>query len=178
MKNLTPKVKINIAIVGVALLIVFANFSIFLPILDNSNQYSGEAKYNFLEVSSSVDAFEYSWDLSWGGIYDDAGREVATDSQNNVYLVGYTDVTGSDNCDIIIAKYDIDGQEEWVKTWGGSNDDRGYNIYIDASDNIFIVGYTKSLGDSDGDLIIIKYDINGNEIWNKTWGGALYDVGN
>jgi hypothetical protein len=177
MKKLSSNFNIKIVTVSVALLIIFANFSLFLPILDNSNQYSGDVKYNFLKSGSSADDFEYRWNSSWGGIYDDYGQEVATDSQNNVYLVGFTDLTGSDNCDIIISKYDINGQEEWVKTWGGSNDDRGYDLCIDASDNIFIVGYTKSLGDSDGDIIIIKYDILGNEIWNKTWGGTLFDYG-
>ena len=177
MKKLSTNFKIKIVTVIVALLIVFANFSLSLPILDNPNQYSGDAKYNVLKSSSSADNFEYSWDLSWGGIYDDYGQEVATDSQNMVYLVGSTDLTGSDNCDIIISKYDVNGQEEWVKTWGGSNDDKGYDIYIDASDNVYIIGITKSLGDTNGDLIIIKYDILGNEIWNKTWGGNQYDTG-
>jgi len=177
MKKLSTNFKIKIVTVIVALLIVFANFSLSLPIIDNPNQYSGDAKYNVLKSSSSADNFEYSWDLSWGGIYDDYGQEVATDSQNMVYLVGSTDLTGSDNCDIIISKYDVNGQEEWVKTWGGSNDDKGYDIYIDASDNVYIIGITKSLGDTNGDLIIIKYDILGNEIWNKTWGGNQYELG-
>ena len=177
MKKLSTNLKIKFVTVAVALLIVFANFSLFLPILDNSNQYSDNFNYNFLNSSSSADDFEYSWDLNWGGIYEDVGYEVATDSQNNVYLAGWTDLTGSDNCDIIISKYDLNGQEGWVKTWGGSSDDRAYDIYIDASDNVYIVGTTKSLGDSDGDLIIIKFDTLGNEIWNKTWGGNQYDTG-
>jgi glycine cleavage system H lipoate-binding protein len=177
MKKLCINFKIKIVIVVVALLIVSANFSLFLPIFDNSNQYSYNTKYNFLKNSSSEDDFEYDWNLSWGGIYDDAGREVATDSQNKVYLVGWTDLTGSDNCAIIISKYNINGQVEWVKTWGGINDDKGHDIYIDASDNIYIVGCTKSLGDTDGDIVIIKFDTMGNEIWNKTWGGSQYDTG-
>jgi len=144
---------------------------------DKFNQNSEDTNFNVLDTSSSVDDFEYSWNASWGGIYDDANSEVSTDSQNNVYLVGYTDPTGSGISDIIISKYDINGQEEWVKTWGGNNDDKAYDIFIDSSDNIFIVGYTKSLGDSNGDLIIIKYDIMGNEIWNKTCGGTQYDRG-
>ncbi len=161
-----------------AIFIVFASFSLFLSVSDGSNQYSDDIEYNFLKESSSAEDYQYSWDLSWGGSYSDVGREVATDSQNNVYLVGYTDLTGADNCDILISKYDTNGQEEWVKTWGGSSDDKGFSIFIDSSNNIFIVGYTKSLGDADGDIVIIKYDIMGNEIWNKTWGGTLFDYAN
>ena len=128
-------------------------------------------------TSSSASDFDYAWNATWGGIYDDEGNEVATDSQNNVYLVGYTGITSSDNCDILLSKYDVNGHEKWVKTWGGSNDDRGYDIFIDASDNIYIVGYTKSMGDLDGDIVIIKFDTSGNEIFNKTWGGSLYERG-
>ena len=177
MKILSTNFKIKILIIAISVLIVFANFSLFLPIFDNSNQYSGDVKYNSLRSSSSADDFEYSWDSSWGGIYDDFGREVATDSQNKIYLVGWTDLTGSDNCAIIISKYDTKGQEEWVKIWGGINDDKGHDIYIDASDNIYVVGCTKSLGDTNGDIVIIKFDTMGNEIWNKTWGGTQYDTG-
>ncbi len=177
MKKQSVIFKMKIEIVIIALLMVFANLSLFLLNLEKSNYYADDVKYNFLESSSSVDDFEYSWNSTWGGIYDDTGREVAADSQNNVYLVGYTDITGSDNCDIIISKYDINGQEEWVKTWGGGNDDKGEDIYIDDSDNIYVVGHTKSQGDTNGDVVIIKFDTMGNEIWNKTWGGSQSDMG-
>ena len=69
-----------------------------------SNQYSDDTKYNFLKSNSSAEDYEYSWDISWGGIYNDGGREVATDSTNNVYLVGTTDPTGSENYNILISK--------------------------------------------------------------------------
>ncbi len=154
------------------LLMLGFSFGIFF-----SNQYSDDIKYNFLKSNSSAEDYEYAWNSTWGSIYNDYGAEVATDSQNYVYLVGSTDTTGSDICDIILSKYSINGQEMWVKTWGGNNDDRGNDIYIDASDNIYIVGFTKSLGDTDGDVVIINFDTMGNEIFNITWGGPEYDYG-
>jgi hypothetical protein len=47
----------------------------------------------YLKGSSSANDFEYSWNSTWGGVNNDYGAEVATDSQNYVYLVGSTDTT-------------------------------------------------------------------------------------
>jgi hypothetical protein len=154
--------------------IVLISFSFFVHYIDLK---IAQAPSDIINNSSNVDQYEYSWNVTWGGSYDDSAQEVATDSLNNVYIVGWTDLSGSDNCDIIILKYDGNGTQEWAKFWRGRSDDKALNIYIDPSNNIYVCGYTKSLGDANGDIIIIKFDSSGNEIWNKTWGGNQYEVG-
>ena len=164
-------VKGKVSFIFFLFLLVLTNLT-----LTNINLRTSESD-NLPTTNSLSSDYEFEWKTTWGSGYDDIGVEVSTDSYDNVYLVGYSDTTGSDNCDIKIFKYDPFGVEQWSRTWGGSNDDKGYDICIDSSNNILIIGYTKSLGDSDGDIIIIKYDTLGNEIWNKTWGGSLFDYG-
>ncbi len=100
---------------------------------------------------------------------------MAIDSSNNIYIVGRTDTTGTSNYDIIIIKYDPQGVEQWVKIWDGGASEEAYSILIDNINEIYVVGMTNSYADPDGDMVIIKYDSNGNQQWNFTWGGTELD---
>ena len=66
---------------------------------------------------------------------------------------------------------------EWFESWGGSNDDDGYDIVLDDEGNIYIVGITSSFGAGGRDVFLVKYDHFGNQLWNKSWGGGASDLG-
>jgi uncharacterized delta-60 repeat protein len=116
-------------------------------------------------------------DKTWGWTPDDDyGRNVAVDSNNYIYVIGATE-TNDDGYDIEFLKYDSSGNQIEDKTWGGSDDDIGYDIEIDSNDNFYVIGTTKSYGSGSGDIILIKFDSSGNVIWNQTWGNSLNDEG-
>ncbi|MHA1885102.1 MAG: SBBP repeat-containing protein, partial [Promethearchaeota archaeon] len=130
----------------------------------------------FPHKSSSEDDYVFGWNATLGTIYEDRAIGVAVDSDDNVYVSGFQDLSGSNtNRDMVLVKYNPLGEQQWVQYWGGSNDDLPFNILIDSSDNIFIVGLTKSFGDVDGDAVVIKYNTTGHQQWNFTWGGDQYD---
>jgi len=56
-------------------------------------------------------------------------------------------------------------------TWYGAGVNKGLDIMLDDNNNIYIVGSTTSFSnDSDNtDILVLKYDSNGNLIWNRTW---------
>lgn len=71
---------------------------------------------------------------------------------------------------------------DWQKNFGGSDEDSGYTI-LATSDNYLLVGGSTSSTDGDitenlggYDAWIVKYDLNGNEIWKKAYGGSDWDV--
>ena len=74
-----------------------------------------------------------------------------------------------------MVKYDRYGLQLWNRTWGGIQSDYCYDIIIDQSNNIYVVGCTHSFGNGNGDLCIIKYDNYGLQLWNRTWGGISYE---
>ncbi len=61
-------------------------------------------------------------------------------------------------------------------TFGTPNEDQGQGIWSDGT-NIYTCGgynYSEYIG---GDLLLVKWDMSGNVIWNRTWDGGRYDIG-
>ena len=76
------------------------------------------------------------------------------------------------------------GEIDWVKTLGGTQDDTAQDITITADGGYAIVGYTKSIN---GDITdnateqnnywVARLDADGNLLWSKTYGGTADDRG-
>ena len=72
-------------------------------------------------------------------------------------------------------------QMEWQKSWGGNKYDNLNNV-IETEDGNFILFGKSYSTDIEGlpnkgneDAIILKYDKNGNMLWQKSWGGNEWD---
>jgi hypothetical protein len=91
-------------------------------------------------------------------------------------LVGYTFNLKTDSYDAWLIKTDENGNEQWNKTYGGPDIDVCLSVQQTDDLGYILCGYTYSYGAGLDDVWLIKTDANGNEQWNKTFGGANYDV--
>jgi tetratricopeptide (TPR) repeat protein len=97
------------------------------------------------------------WYKTWGGSGSDYGEGISLDASGNAFITGDTRSYGAGNYDVFFLKYDSSGNLLWYKTWGGSDNDRGYGIAVDSSGNAFITGYTDSYGEGYSDAFLLKY---------------------
>lgn len=142
------------------------------------------AGYTYSYGAGSGDAFivKYNSDGNqifngtWGGNGDDAAYSCALDViQSSLYVVGLTPSFGVGGQDAFVVKYDLNGTRLWNCTWGGSLDDRAWEVDFDAYGSVFIAGDTQSFGAGDFDGLIVKFNTNGTQMWNATWGGLNAD---
>lgn len=66
----------------------------------------------------------------------------------------------------------------WNRTYGGGDDEYSRQV-IQTSDNGYaVVGYTRSWGNGQDDVLVMKLDLAGNIVQQKTFGDAHNDWGN
>ncbi|MHA1280551.1 MAG: prenyltransferase/squalene oxidase repeat-containing protein, partial [Candidatus Helarchaeota archaeon] len=102
------------------------------------------------------------------------GNAIALEDSNVIYLGGWS----STQNDIIIHKYNTTGEIIWERAWHGNDQDLmfGSALEVDSMGNIYLGATTKSLGAGNYDALLIKYTENGEEVWNRTWGGMADDI--
>lgn len=137
------------------------------------------AQGDFDDSSNSgyYDPPETEWDKVFGGSGDDRGYSVVETSDTSLLIAGVTTSYGSGNFDGWLIKTNSNGIEAWNKTFGGVSLDQFFSIKETYDNGYIVTGTTKSYGAGDHDVWLIKTDSNGNELWNKTFGGSGYDFG-
>ena len=88
--------------------------------------------------------------------------------------VGHTRGATTNDANGLLFKTDFSGTVQWKKIFSlGNNEENFYSVRA-TSDGGYIVGGTGTPG-TKTDYWLVKTDANGNEQWNKTYGGTLND---
>ncbi|MES2590943.1 MAG: ELWxxDGT repeat protein [Bacteroidota bacterium] len=145
----------------------------------------------------------FVWAKSIGGAGGDGGNLLCLDASGNILItgdfsattdfdpgVGLSNLTSVDQRDVFILKLNSSGDFVWVKSIGGTGNDQGASVAVDASGNILITGIFYNTVDFDpgsgvnnitstgqADFYIAKLDASGNLLWVKTVGGTNNEYG-
>ena len=154
------------------LLILIPIFNLFLfSYLQTINKTQ-----EFVPTSKYMSNLE--WEKTWGGSSLEQGNGIAVDSSGNSFITGTTMSYGAGGSDVFLLKYDSSGNFRWEKTWGSSGENEANGIALDDSGNVYITGYIWNSYEGWGEVLLLKYDLAGNLLWNTTWGGSSLEQGN
>ena len=156
---------------------VNANFSIAEDLSGNFYTTGFEYLSNYSDIK--IIKFNSSGNILWMRSYNgsanlsDGGNSIAIDRANNVYISGYVTKTPV-NTDIVLLKYNPDGDLIWDKEFSGSANlnDFGGSVVTDDSGNVFLSGNTSHTV-SGSDITLIKYDSSGSFKWVKYYNSGL-----
>jgi len=118
---------------------------------------------------------DVDWNKVFGNTLNDIGFSV-DQTDDGFIVVGYTEIFGSGDEDILLLKINNDGNQGWERTFGGNGIDHGYTVNM-IDGGFMIIGFTESFGAGNKDVWLIKTNTNGNQEWERTFGGNNIDHG-
>jgi len=117
------------------------------------------------------------WNKTFGGSDSDYGYGIVQSRDGGLVLTGAVASTGAGDRDVVLIKTDAQGKQVFFKTYGGAKSDYGQDVFETSDGGFFITGWTWSFGAGDKDVYIVKTDAQGNEAWDKTFGGPSAEHG-
>jgi hypothetical protein len=141
------------------------------------------------------------WSNQFGGAFAAGFRGVAADSLGNTYYAGYTnsaafpthhvggaayiDSTFNGVTDVLLLKLSPTNVMLWCTYLGGSGNDYGNSLTLDASGNLFVTGfaspgfptvvqsnaYNDNSANGLGDVFVCRFDVNLRLKWSTFYGG-------
>jgi len=96
------------------------------------------------------------WDTTFGGSEDDEANSVQQTVDGGYILGGHTRSYGEGHYDAWLIKTDADGNTEWDKTFGGSEQDGANSVQQTADGGYILGGHTRSYGVGDADAWLVK----------------------
>lgn len=139
-------------------------------------------------------ALGYIWGRSVGGIFQDIGHGIKSDSQGNVYVTGdfrntvdfdpgngVNNITSFGSSDAFVLKLNSTGGFVWAGQAGGANsNERGHGLDLDAAGNVYVAGSFSNTADFDPGpgtynltnfagqtMVVFKWSSAGTFIWAR-----------
>lgn len=140
-----------------------------------SSSYSVSGDFDMLVMKIDSDG-----ELLWTKMIGTSGYENVLKaielSNGNIAILGHTDNESSAQYDITITILDENGSYLWGKTYGEAGIEIAWAM-MEHDGAIYFCGDTTSMGAGYADPYIVKIDLDGNILWQYTYGGPYADHG-
>jgi hypothetical protein len=157
---------------------VIADNNGYIYVAGYVNPFNTGTRYDYITIKYDASTGDTAWARTYNGTADssDMVRDIEVDAAGNVYVTGSSRTAGALS-DIITIKYDALGTEQWTARYNNpdtSASDGGYGLEVDELGNVYVVGQSIGLG-TGSDIVTIKYDSTGSEVWVARYNGPAND---
>lgn len=145
-------------------------------ITGSSSSWEGSSQAFLLKIDSLGN---YKWSNQFGGPESEEGKRVLYNKDLGFYIAGFSNSFGTGDFDAYLVNTDINGIEQWYKTYGKpTNWERINDAIMTLDSGIVMVGETQPMNGESSDVLIIRTDKNGDTLWTKQIGGIGQDAAN
>jgi hypothetical protein len=122
----------------------------------------------------------YLWSKNYGGQEADGGKRVMYNADLGVFIAGYSNsYNSSGDYNAFLLKTDLEGNEQWIKTYGDSGFwERVNDATMTLDSGIVMVGESLNKSNDNSDIYMVRTNRNGDTLWTKKIGGEGKDVAN
>lgn len=99
----------------------------------------------------------------------------ASNTEQDFVLVGLSESADTGNSSVWLVKIDADGKVVWNRIYAGLGEAAGRAVTQTQDSSLMVAGYTDSAGNGNYDFLVLKVDLDGNVLWNRTYGGQQSD---
>ncbi len=114
-------------------------------------------------VIKTDEAGNQIWDNLFGGSAMDMGYALTADPESGYLLAGMTSAPDTGNVDGWLVKIDEDGNEEWTKTIGTSENERFRDITLTTEGDIILTGDAGTFNNTEAWLVKVGYALGIHE---------------
>jgi hypothetical protein len=115
----------------------------------------------------------YSWSKSYGGSESDIGKRVLLIPNDGFLIAGFSNSYGQGDFDACLIKTDLNGNEEWTKSFNlPSSWEKINDAALTADSGIVMVGEILPTANGNSDIYVIRTDKYGDTLWTKRWGST------
>jgi len=143
-------------------------------IVAGATESFGAGSYDVFLIKTDANG-NVQWAKTYGGTGTERAFSVQQTSDGGYIVAGQTTSFGAGYNDVFLIKTDANGNVQWAKTYGGTNDDWASSVQQTSDGGYILAGWTTSFGAGWRDIFLIKTDANGNVQWAKTYGGTGWD---
>ena len=116
---------------------------------------------------------------AYGEGLDDLASDALLLDDGGIIIVGETIVAFEPDVirHILLLRLDADGHLLWTQTYGGDRSGSGHGVSSDGNGGFVVSGAIRSECGNDSDVYLLRVDSDGNELWSRTFGTPLDEVG-
>lgn len=142
------------------------------------NKMAGDGSLNVYLIK--VDASRHLvWEKAFGSSGDQAANAIKQTNDGGFIIAGYTKSGDETTSDVYLIKLNAEGFLLWKKTFDNANQgDVGTDLVLE-DDGYILTGRTKmDASRLYSDILLMKTDLQGNMLWQKSMGSTYFDSGN
>lgn len=117
--------------------------------------------------------------ITWQKIVGTEGLDVLKNfiitSDGGFVMVGWTIPTGGTYADALVIKVNANGELDWARNFGGTDDDEAFGATELSNGDFLITGTTYSFGPKLRNAFAFRITNNGDMVWSKAYAKGSYN---